>query len=206
MAEDHVSELMENLYANEQALDWLQGPDRGLELEMILEAQLGYVPPGRKHGNSISIPYHDVQGRWRTNRYRLLPPVPEDQPKYKAEHGGGRHLYNVAAVDEPVVYVTEGEFDSLILRQLGLASVAVPGANAWNRAWRWLFRNCDMVFVVFDTDTNPEQAGQKGGQKVAGAIGSVTAVEPIRMPPDKDVTALYLENPDELKKLMVWAS
>lgn len=194
MVERDVQELTDALYANDEALEYLE--ERGLTMETILDAQLGYERSGR-YRHSITIPYFDASGRLVTLRYRHLNPEAIGR-KYSTPGGGGRHLYNVAAVEHPVVYVTEGEFDSLILRQLGLAAVAIAGAQNFDRSWRWLFRNCDLVYVVMDAD----EAGRKATARIRGQIGSVVDAEAINLPGDLDVTDLYLKDPDALREIL----
>lgn len=193
MVDENLRKMTETLWASDEPLEYLTG--RGLDAETILEAQLGYVADGR-FMDSISIPYFDAQGRWRSTRYRRLGQRAARQ-KYDVERGGGHHLYNVAAANEPRVAITEGEFDSLILRQIGVPAVAVPGANAWDRDWRWLFRNSDLVLVVTDDDA----AGEKARKRLLGAIGMITEVESVELPDGMDVTDLYLSDPHELRRL-----
>lgn len=94
------------------------------------------------------------------------------------------------------VWVTEGEFDSLILSQMGFPAVGIPGANAFKPEWKYLFRNCEQVSLVFDSD----EAGKRGASRVSGLLSDV--VENLRilyLPPNQDVTDLYLQNPEELR-------
>lgn len=193
MAERDLQELTDALYANDEAMAYLEG--RGLDVSTIVDARLGYEQRGR-YRHSITIPYFDGQGRLVTLRWRHL----DDSigRKYSSAGGSGQHLYNVAAVEEPVVYVTEGEFDSLILKQLGYAAVAISGATNFDRAWRWLFRNCDLVYVVMDGD----DAGMKARARIRGQIGSVTDAEALHMPAGADITDLYLKDPHTLKELL----
>lgn len=187
-----------------EALTYLRG--RGLEQDTIQGAELGYVAEGR-FADCIAIPYFDARHRWRSTRYRHL--RPNAPRKYDAAKGTKGHLYGIEFVNEPVVAITEGEFDSLILRQMGFASVAIAGVHGWDRDWRWLFRNCDLVLVVMDSDTARErpdgeeyQPGQDAQKKVAGAVGLVTDVQPVDLPLGMDVTDLYLTDPDALRELM----
>jgi DNA primase len=188
------------LWETPSALEYLT--DRGLSEDTILEAQLGLGIAGPYRG-WLAIPYMDGQGRWRTTRYRSLPPK---EKEYRTLKGARRHLYNVQAVDEPVLGICEGEFDALILRQLGLPAVALPGVNTWQREWRWLFRNSDLVYVFVDHAREDQEEARTAEKRAMAAmratIGMVTEVEPVEMPEGKDVTDLYLENPERLKELM----
>jgi hypothetical protein len=161
----------------------------------ITEAYLGYEP------GAITIPYFN-------------PPLHEDDPvsvrqvrkrnlfgtpKYESPKGGKSHVYNVIATDQPVVYLTEGEFDSLILRQLGKAAVGIPGATLFQPQWKYLFVHCEHVSLVFDAD----DAGKGGGGRIASILGQIVEkLSIIHLPPGKDVTDLYLEDQDHLRKLI----
>lgn len=188
--------MIEALFADDDALVYLQG--RGLSTSTVIDAKLGYCTSAMspRFGDSIAIPYFDAQHRHRATRYRHLRPGTRN--KYDAPAGSSRHLYGVEAISSPVVYVTEGEFDSLILRQLGAAAVAIPGAQSWDRSWRWLFRDCDLVVVALDSD----EEGTKAQRKVASQVATVTEVETIDLPAGMDVTELWLTNPTELRRLM----
>lgn len=184
--------MIYQLWGDERAMAYLQG--RGLTSETIEAAKLGYSVDGR-FSDCIAIPYFDARGEWRLTRYRHLG---DTLPKYEQPKGTSRHLYNVVASEEPRVAVCEGEFDALILGQIGWAAVAVPGAQAWQRGWRWLFRNCDLVVVITDAD----EAGDRAASKIAAQVGMVAPVERIELPAGLDVSDLYLKDPDELGRLL----
>lgn len=193
-----VSVMAAALQQHAPALRYLEG--RGLTMETLVKAEIGYVPRGGKYGDSLSIPYFDAQDRVRQVRYRSM--NPRAKVKYLSPKGSGRHLYNVGVVDEPILAICEGEFDSLIVRQfLGIPAVAVPGTLTWQREWRWLFRNCDLVYVVMDQDTTEERAGQRALAKITAQVGTVTDVYPITLPEGKDVNDLFLSDPNALKEL-----
>lgn len=193
---------MAALWDSPKALDYLRG--RGLEDDTILDAELGLVPDDApKYRGWLAIPYKDGQGRWRTTRYRTLPP---SDKAYRSEKGGVKHLYNVAAVESPTVAVCEGEFDSLILTQLGVPAVALPGVNTWQREWRYLFRNCDLVYVIVDHAPRDKEEARSAERRAANSlratIGLVADVEVVELPEGMDVTDLYLADRDRLKELI----
>lgn len=204
--------LVDDLWANEEVLTYLRA--RGLHDDTIAEAELGYVADEQsRYFHSVSIPYFDGRGQHRSTRYRHLRPEMARRHKYESEVGGKAHLYGVEHVREPVVYLTEGEFDSLILRQMELPAVGVPGANGWQRPWRWLFRDCDLVVVCFDVDTPRRKGdgkefrpGQEGARKVVGQLSSIVSVREIGessgWPEGHDINSLYLANPDLLWRLL----
>lgn len=206
MAEQTLQDLTDAIWTYDEPQKYLEG--RGLDVNTIVEAQLGYVyPNGSRFSRSIAIPYFDVQGRHRLTRYRRLDP---NAPlKYDWLKGSHSHLYGIERVDQPVVYICEGEFDSLILTQCGFPAVGLTGAMHFQRPWRFLFRNSDMVIVVMDTDQSKKDeqgrevgmTGQRAAQKIAAAIGTVTDVDIVELPMGMDVTDLYLKDEAALRRL-----
>lgn len=206
MAEQTIQALTDALWTNDEAQGYLTG--RGLEPVTIAESQLGYVSPnGSRFSHSISIPYFDGLGRHRLTRYRRLDP--KAHRKYDWAKGSHSHLYNIQNVNEPVVYICEGEFDSLILTQMGFPAVGLTGAMHFQNPWRFLFRNCDFVLIVMDTDASKKDekgrevgmTGQRAAQKIAAQVSRVTQADIVELPPGMDVTDLYLEDVKALRGL-----
>jgi DNA primase len=184
------------LLGAEKTLEWLEG--RGLTLSTVLDAGLGYIPETARspYRHCVVIPYFDARGELRGVRYRHL--RADAHMKYQTPKGGGVHLYNAAGSNAPVVAICEGEFDALVMKQLGVEAVAIPGTQSWQRAWRWLFRNCDLVYVVMDND----EAGLKASHRIAAQLGDITEAEVVEMPEGFDVSDLYVKDPDRLKELL----
>lgn len=175
--------------------------DRGISHSTIERFRLGFVKdPAPGHGRyrgRLAIPYEDGQGRERGIRYRTLDGA---QPKYLSTKRFS-HLFAVRASDNPVVYLTEGEIDAMVLWQLGLRAVGVPGTQMWQDEYRFLFRNCDEVVICFDNDepkrdpvtgkvTNP---GQMGAVKVYRSLeraGVVTRA--VNLPRGVDINEALL--------------
>jgi DNA primase len=159
--------------------------DRGLTAEDIYEFELGYDP----RRNAIHIPYIQ-QGGEIGARWRFL--SPGDGPKYLPVNHFKSHIYNVDVLaDAADVYVTEGEFDCMILRKLGLEAVGVQGTQHFKREWRWLFQHADSVTVCFDWDQN--EAGQVAGNRLVAWLGDVCDdVRRLKLPLGVDVNDAYL--------------
>ena len=173
---------------------------RGFTPETAARARLGWVnQPAEGHEKfqgCLSIPYHLGDGRTvSTFSFRRPEGV---KPKYDKERGKPAALYGVQYVDEPIVYLTEGELDALVLRQMGLAAIGVPGATNFKPGWKLLFRDTDKVVVVFDGD----EAGRKAANKIARQVGEVTRVDIADMPEGEDANSLYLKNRKELESVL----
>lgn len=142
--------------------------NRGISEDVIESAGLGYnstdysiqwgltdiwVPRG------IVIPWLIGNQIWRVN---CRPPVPINGKKYIQAAGSANGLYNGEAVRRfRTVVITEGEFDSLVIRTHAPHVVAVAtGTASWARVTRWVSRLsiADEVLLSFDTDEAGEGA------------------------------------------------
>lgn len=115
----------------------------------------------------VTIPYF-VAGSCVSIRGRAWPMEP-GQAKYKTLSGHAARLFNTDVLweDHKEVVLCEGEFDAMVMEQLGLPAVAAPGANTWKDAWDRYFDQARRVWVVFDAD----EAGSKGVEKVQNHLG-----------------------------------
>src|SRR6476619_5888263 len=188
-------------YANqldESARVWLSA--RGLSRHTISTANLGFVGRPAKDSHSrfrgaISIPYHNPDGGVRTIRFRYFQGAYTN--KYDNIRGQKVHLYQVAQTTRPHVWLCEGEFDSLILTQMGFPAVGIPGSQSFNPSWKYLFTNCESVSLVFDSD----EAGRKGADRLGSILGDVVStLRRINLPPGMDVTDMYQADAEELKR------
>ncbi len=119
----------------------------------------------------IIIPYHAagnvVQLRGRSY-------LKEEKSKYVTPSGQKARMFNVDSVwvdpDQKRtedIFIAEGEFDCLILEQLGYRAVGVPGAKSWRENWVEYFGGFRRVFLCFD----PDEAGVGGAEKIKEAVG-----------------------------------
>jgi len=177
---------------------------RGLLHSTIERFNLGYVAkpaPGHwPYRGRVSIPYSDGLGRERGLRYRKMPDDPSDA-KYLAPKKFS-HLFAVRASDHARVFVTEGEFDAMILWQMGYRAVGVPGTKVWQDYFRFLFRNCEEVIICFDQDiptTDPVTGKRKPNSGAIGAAKVYRSLErsgivtrAVTLPRGMDITDAYL--------------
>lgn len=143
--------------------------DKGYEPKALLASGL-VVKRGDRIIDSLSgmvvIPYMvagnvvDLRGRsW---------PERESSPKYKTCSGRDSRLFNTDAVwNVEDVVATEGEFDAMIMDQLGYRAVGFPGAKSYQDTWNGYFAPLKRVWLVFDRDV----AGTAGMEKMREAIG-----------------------------------
>lgn len=172
--------FQENLSA--EAIDYLLD-ERGLTAEVMDAHRFGFDPGGlftflkskgfskdqmmdsglvRKDGRGflegcITIPYITsghvvgIRGKKIGGKY-LTPP------------GTPARLFNTDSLfGAEQAVVCEGEFDALMMEQLGYAAVGVPGANVWQDKWDSWVSDVKKLLVCFDND----QAGEAGAEKLA---------------------------------------
>lgn len=119
----------------------------------------------------VTIPYY-VAGNVVSIRGRAWPYTDEDKaakrPKYKTCGGNSARLYNSDRTWETdELIITEGEFDCMIMEQLGFPAVGVPGARIWQDTWDGYVSNIRRLWLVFDRDV----AGEQGSQKLTERFG-----------------------------------
>lgn len=193
--------------------------NRGLNADTILSRGLGYSPGGRwlfdrlkddfgldeilasglvtnksgeprDHffGPGITIPYFadkQVAGlRWRNYSNKGA--------KYLSPDGGSNRLYNTdSAYGADDLIVCEGEFDAMVLEQLGYRAVAVPGAGTWPQPWNSYVSDVKNVWIMGD----PDDAGVAGAEKVRTTIGPKARIITLPVPDGveaKNVDPSYL--------------
>lgn len=172
---------------------------RGLPTSGLTRFGIDVCPSDGPRPGWIRIPYTHRTGTWG---YRYRNPAPRDKrDRYWNPPGQEVHLYNPAHVGftNREVFFTEGEMDTLVLLHLGLPAVGLPGANAaFRREWVHLFKGAD-AYLLMDGD----DAGRDAAQKLLDGFKKydMSAMR-IDLPNGYDVNDLYLEDRDELLRLV----
>ncbi len=188
--ESQTIQYQSNLYV---AAEYLEG--RGITEDTAVWARLGVVDE-EIHGDSdaaynrLSIPFLTRSGvvdlRYRCIRGHTCGEV--GCPKYLGRPGSALRIFGVEALVSAgdTIAVTEGELDSLILRQLGYASVGFPGAESWKRHWHRLLEDFSRIVVFGDGDS----AGHRFTRKLTDEFPQ--SVEAVQLPEGEDVNSMYL--------------
>jgi len=133
----------------------------------------------------ITIPYH-INGMVVAIRGK------EIGGKYLTPPGTKARLFNVDVVPRAEELVlAEGEFDALVLEQLGYAALGVPGANVFQEHWVDYFTDARRVYIAFD----PDEAGHAGTERVLGLLGPKAKRVDLPVPEGvapKDIDPSYL--------------
>lgn len=188
LLDDAADFYFDCLADNEDAFGYLRH-ERGLEVETIQTFRLGYAGGGlikylKSKGyalpemvqsglvndkgqeffqNHITIPYI-VAGRVVQIRGRS---IGDGQTKYMTPPGNKAMLFNTDSTwGADRIVICEGEFDAIVLDQLGYSAVGVAGAQSWKDSFADYMKDAKTVFVVFDND----KAGVQGAEKVAKAL------------------------------------
>jgi DNA primase len=163
---------------------------RGIDGATAAQFRLGYVAqatPGAGDDDYVgrmSIPYETPSGTVDI-RYRALHST---GPKYLSRPGSRARLYNVGDLRKVArrICICEGELDTIITSALcGVPAVGVPGANAWQPHFPYLFEHYERVYVLADGDT----AGRDFGKRVASQVERAVV---INMPEGMDVNDCFL--------------
>ncbi len=188
--ETTVSQYAEHL---DDAAEWLAG--RGIEMENARYEGLGVVrnPPAihEQYEGRLSIPYLTDFGPVAIS-FRCM----QDHSCKEAGHGKylkpknqETTLYGVRSFDDATdwIGVTEGELDSLILRQMGIPAVAVPGATSWKEHWVNVFEDLSRIYVFAD--------GDDAGRKMLGVFRDKLSMPVLKvtLPEGEDVNSTFLK-------------
>ncbi|MFI5840518.1 toprim domain-containing protein [Catenuloplanes sp. NPDC051500] len=174
------------------AARWLAA--RGISRDTALTARLGVVddpmPGHARYAGMLAIPYLDRAGEPLQLRFRCIQDHDHrahHHGKYNSVAGDPVRLYGIDSLHEAgdEIHVTEGEFDRLVLRQLGLHAVCVPGANLFQPRHRRMLAGFSRIWTWGD----PDDAGAELNAKIARGLRQAKAVN-LR---DGDVTDTFLK-------------
>lgn len=140
-------------------MDYLM--ERGLSGQTLDTFRLGVasdpLPEHKWYRGMIAIPYI-VDGKPVQMRFRCI----EDHEhtghgKYNTMLGDPARMFNVDALSwaQSEIHVTEGEFDAMVLCQLGLPAVAVAGVNSFKKHHARMLAGFNRIYAWGD----PDEAG-----------------------------------------------
>ncbi|HEY6058722.1 MAG TPA: toprim domain-containing protein [Candidatus Limnocylindrales bacterium] len=163
---------------------------RGFTSETIDRFELGW------DGSRITIPVRNASGDLVNVRRYMRDARASDQKVVQLMAGAGpdvtTRLYPNELLAKEVLLV-EGEWDAMICAQNGLTQTRTmtAGAGNWNATWTPGFAD-HVVTICYDND----EAGRRGGQRIARILSNVAAeVRILHIPnlPDKgDVTDFFV--------------
>jgi len=159
--------------------DWQQlEQNRGLSLAVLQGSGIVW------NGTEWLLPVRTVRGTVQDlRRFRFG----DGQPKLLSTKGCNVGLFGAEGLSAEVgmVYVCEGEWDCLAMREMiakesnektPCACVGVPGAGTWKDEWSELLRG-KRVFLAYDHDKAGHEGMRKVARKLAGVARSVKGIE-----------------------------
>jgi DNA primase len=187
-AAEHYSQAI-----SEEALAYLNG--RGISELVAAKYQLGTITdPIEGHQGYegwISIPYFTALDACIGFKFRRLD---DGKPKYGMPIGQKTHLYNVNAItfDSRRVVICEGEFDAIVMSEVGVPAVGVPGVASWKTFYPKLFTGYDVVYVIGDNDEREDKDTNPGAEFSRRVASEVLNSKIVQLPPGMDITDYYL--------------
>jgi len=177
----HIERGLTDATINKHQLGWgkfglRQELEKTFSPQEILDSGLVYANHDEVLAGRVTIPYHagtsvlQIRGRIFNG----------EGAKYKTPKGGHTLAFNTDAYQGAAkIILTEGEFDALVLEQLGYRAIGIPGATVWQDSWRSYLQDAKRVYICFDRDP----AGTEGAAKLAAKIGDRASI--VLMPVDE---------------------
>lgn len=152
-------------------------------------------------GDCIKIPYSEHHSKYRRD------PNSSIKPKYLYDQGGKVTLYGLDKLNnldyfleqetKPIVVITEGELDALVLWSQNIPAVtSTGGAMSWQEEWSDQLDHLK-VYLCFDND----ESGAKGMVKVLKTLPHASVILLPMMADGKDISD-YVSRGGDFRKLM----
>lgn len=174
-----------------EALGWLEG--RGVTPEQASYEGLGVVRDApaihEQYEGRLSIPYLTETGpvglAFRCMRDHDCKEL--GHGKYLRPKNQEATLYGVRCFDDATdwIAVCEGEMDSLILRQIGLPAVSIPGSTTWKEHWENVFEDLSRIYVFADGDDSGNKMWESLRDKLSMPVLKV------KLPAGEDVNSTF---------------
>ena len=100
-------------------------------------------------------------------KYMSLPNTPNRTYNIKAIHQAARGVGGDSSI-----HICEGEFDAMILGQIGLHAIAVPGAKSWRPHHTKMLAGFNEIYVWAD----PDEAGMELAEKITRSLRNAVVV------------------------------
>lgn len=178
---------------------------RGIDLEHARSNGLGVVtnPPAQhaSYRGRLAIPYLTDAGPVNMSFRCLRDHKCKETVLYQKDgkdvtcvkmlkmEGWNSNLYGVQSIawaDEWIA-VTEGELDALVLQQLGIPAVGVPGTGNWKDHWLNIFDDFSRVYVFADSDPAGETMFKKWAARMP------TQAIHAKLPKGEDVNSTFVK-------------
>lgn len=203
-------EIMEQMrtWIDQEAADYLHGPDRRLTDETIKKWKIGWHPQYRR----VSVPQYDRLGRLVNLSGRYVPYWPKcvplsdreaKAPKWMHSNGFDRELFlfgeewfEVNEDGRGTVFICEGAFDVIYMDQCGLKNVGgINGSHINETQVDKILKWFDSVVLLMDGDP----AGIEAARKIEGRLSRRTHVITHLISGGRDPNQMEVEEVEDLK-------
>lgn len=173
---------------------------RGLSSKVIKKYKIGVADTHPEYGGGkrITIPI-TKDGKFVNIRYHSLGKTKYKDLPFKNGMPYATYLFPEENLENDIIWLCEGELDTLCAISNGLNAVTVTGgAGSWKSDFTPLFKN-KTVYIVYDCDS----AGRAGADKVAKILCDVARVKVIdlKLPNQGDVTDWFVKYGKTKKEL-----
>jgi len=184
--------MQTNKLGQAHIIEWFK--ERGISNEVLSSSGVEW------DGKQIVIPVFDKNGTRLFNKYRRDPFLDDKEttcPKYKYDKGSEATLFNTQKEIQSMVFITEGELDTLRLESAGYPAVSsTGGSGTFDPSWVPFFKDLE-VFILYDRDPS----GFKGAALVQSLIPHARVITLPKFD-GKDVTDYLMQHTtDDLLKL-----
>jgi 5S rRNA maturation endonuclease (ribonuclease M5) len=176
----------QNLMAD-QALRWELQRCRGIDDETLSKYAIGWDAKRKR----FTIPIRDKDGQVVNVRLYSLQKEPKiiNYTDGKHRYGSPPRLYGLDELVEskaPQVVLCEGEWDRLLLQQLGFVAVTgTHGAATFRQEWVPFFKDKE-VTILFDVDAEGREAADKVAQALSTNSGISVKIAALALSGSKD--------------------
>jgi len=145
----------------------------------------------------LRIPYMDESGEEIAVRFRHSLSGPRRFSWRKGAKPVPYGLWRLKQVRERgYIILVEGESDAQTLWHTGFQALGIPGSSAWKPEWASYLDGIRKVYLAMDLD----EAGKGMAERIRGDLGDRLLA--FDCAPAKDVSELYLSDPDNFAKVL----
>ena len=130
---------------------------------------------------------------------------PKSKVKFTQEKNSGATFFNAHSFKSEVMYIAEGETDTLSLMSLGFidSAVGIP-AGANGSCQEWLAENYELFSkvkkIILCLDNDP--AGAKTIKSFVKEYNGMAEIQTLSLGDSKDISEIYMRNPNELMQIL----
>lgn len=130
---------------------------------------------------------------------------PKSKVKFTQEKNSGATFFNAHSFKSEVMYIAEGETDTLSLMSLGFidSAVGIP-AGANGSCQEWLAENYELFSkvkkIILCLDNDP--AGAKTIKSFVKEYNGMAEIQTLSLGDNKDISEIYMRNPNELLQVV----